>query len=89
MAERRESGGEQALRVEAERAQGVQAVDGDGEERAALVGAALVCLVDERGEPGAVQCDGGDGAGDATADDDNVFFSHTMTMHAMTMVRQP
>ncbi|GAA3339931.1 hypothetical protein GCM10020358_25540 [Amorphoplanes nipponensis] len=85
---RREAGGEDPGRVEAERAEGGQAVHGDGDERAALVGPGVAGFVDGRGEPGVVQGEGGDGAGDA-ATRDHGCLSHRMNMHLMTSVRQP
>jgi hypothetical protein len=63
-----EAGGQHPGRVEIERAQGGQAVDRDGQERAALVGDALRAGLEQPRLPtGAVQGDGGDGAGDPAA----------------------
>ena len=81
--------GQHPGRVEIERAQGGQAVDRDGQERAALVGGALGTGLEQSRLPaGALQGDGGDGAGDAAAGHQGCF-SHTLTMHSMTMNSQP
>jgi hypothetical protein len=81
-------GADQLGRVEVERAQGFEPVDGDGQERAALVGVARMGLLDQRGEARAVQGEGGDGAGDSAAGDDGSL-SHNLTIASMTMRRQP